>query len=253
MPNKPLFVNITKKSYLCKLIRINPHTSMKIALIGYGKMGHIIERVANDRGHEVVCIIDKDNVADIHSPAFRTADVAIEFTTPTTAESNVHAAWEENVPVVSGTTGWLEGLNRLRYQLTTPNSQLLFWTSNFSIGVNLFFRLNQRLADLMQPYPQYTPAITEIHHIHKLDAPSGTAVTLAQDIHFADKIESIREGEVPGTHTITWDSPVDKITITHEAKSREGFALGAVLAAEFLAQQKAAGKAGFFDMNDLLK
>ncbi len=225
---------------------------MKVALIGYGKMGHFIEKIALQRGHNVVCIIDKDNVSDIHSDAFRSADVAIEFTTPATAEDNIRAAWEENIPVVCGTTGILEGLTRLRTQLTSNNQQLLFWTSNFSLGVNLFFRLNKQLATLIEPYQQYTPTITEIHHIHKLDAPSGTAVTLAEDIHFAGEIESIREGEVPGTHIVTWDSAIDKITITHEAKSREGFALGAVLAAEFLVKQKQAGKSGFFDMNDLL-
>ncbi len=237
---------------------------MKIALIGYGKMGHIIEQVAHERGHEVVCIIDKENVADIHSEAFRSAEVAIEFTTPATAESNIRAAWAEDVPVVCGTTGWNNALCEMQNELVSPlmthGSRILFWTSNFSLGVNLFFRLNKQLATLMLPYEQYTPAITEIHHIHKLDAPSGTAVTLAEGIEEVQcsmfnvqrSITSIRQGEVPGTHTITWDSPVDKITITHEAKSREGFALGAVIAAEFLAKQKAAGKTGFFDMNDLL-
>ncbi len=230
---------------------------MKIALIGYGKMGHIIERVARERGHEVVCIIDKDNVADIHSDAFRAADVAIEFTTPATAESNIRAAWAEGVPVVCGTTGWQERLCVMRDALcaasrTSHPASLLFWTSNFSLGVNLFFRLNKQLAELMRPYAQYTPAITEIHHIHKLDAPSGTAVTLAQGIPYEGEIESVREGEVPGTHIVEWDSAVDKITITHEAKSREGFALGAVIAAEFLSQKKAAGETGFFDMDDLL-
>ncbi len=239
---------------------------MKIALIGYGKMGHIIERVAIERGHEVVCIIDKDNVADIHSDAFRAADVAIEFTTPATAESNIRAAWAEGVPVVCGTTGWQERLCVMRDALcaasrTSHPASLLFWTSNFSLGVNLFFRLNKQLAELMRPYAQYTPAITEIHHIHKLDAPSGTAVTLAEGIrsqepraksHSEIPMKSVREGEVPGTHIVEWDSAVDKITITHEAKSREGFALGAVIAAEFLSQKKAAGETGFFDMDDLL-
>ncbi len=246
---------------------------MKIALIGYGKMGHIIEHVALERGHEIVCIVDRDNAADIHSDAFRAADVAIEFTTPATAESNICAAWAEGVPVVCGTTGWQERLCVMRDELCaerlTANGErlsppLLFWTSNFSLGVNLFFRLNKRLAELMQPYEQYTPAITEIHHIHKLDAPSGTAVTLAEGISASrdanseawgvssDAITSIREGEVPGTHIVEWDSAVDKITITHEAKSREGFALGAVIAAEFLAKQKQVGKTGFFTMDDLL-
>ncbi len=228
-------------------------------------MGHIIEQVALERGHEVVCIIDRDNVGDIHSDAFRAADVAIEFTTPATAESNIRAAWAEGVPVVCGTTGWQERLCVMRDELCavalTPNGEwrmahaapLLFWTSNFSLGVNLFFRLNKQLAELMQPYEQYTPAITEIHHIHKLDAPSGTALTLAQGIDYKGVIESVREGEVPGTHIVEWDSAVDKIMIMHEAKSREGFALGAVIAAEFLSRKKADGEMGFFDMNDLLK
>ncbi len=227
---------------------------MKIALIGYGKMGHMIERVGLARGHEIVCIIDKDNVADIHSDAFRAADVAIEFTTPATAESNIRAAWAEGVPVVCGTTGWNAPFLFPPQGERCPeyDNNLLFWTSNFSLGVNLFFRLNKQLAELMRPYAQYTPAITEIHHIHKLDAPSGTAVTLAQDMHFNGQIESVREGEVPGTHIVEWDSTVDKLTITHEAKSREGFALGAVIAAEFITRKKEAGEVGFFDMNDLL-
>ncbi len=253
---------------------------MKIAIIGYGKMGHIIERIARERGHEIVCIVDKENVADIHTVAFRSADVAIEFTTPTTAESNIRAAWTEGIPVVCGTTGWNDTLCGMQDELcaaqrTTQTAPLLFWASNFSIGVNLFFRLNKQLAELMQPYKQYKPAITEIHHIHKLDAPSGTAVTLASPLlstygrktHSESEtmqvspqgetegglITSIREGEVLGTHIVEWDSAVDKIIITHEAKSREGFALGAVIAAEFLAKQKAAGKTGFFDMNNLLE
>ncbi len=254
---------------------------MKIALIGYGKMGHIIEQIALQRGHSIVAVIDKDNVEDIHSAAFRSADVAIEFTTPATAESNIRAAWEENVPVVCGTTGWTapflfphEGERCPEYE-----HNILFWSSNFSIGVNLFFQLNKQLAALMQPYEQYKPVITEIHHIHKLDAPSGTAVTLREGIRDArclmldtcglkvgkigtvgqwDKgtrevpIESIREGEVPGTHIVEWDSAVDKITITHEAKSREGFALGAVIAAEFVTKQKQAGSYGFYTMEDLI-
>ncbi len=264
---------------------------MKIALIGYGKMGHMIEQVALTRGHEIVCIIDKENVEDIHSDMFRSADVAIEFTTPAIAESNIREAWKEGMPVVSGTTGWhafqsleSEGWSRksevwsLKSKVVSPKSwqdipanTLFFWSSNFSLGVNLFFKLNKQLAALMQPYEQYKPAITEIHHIHKLDAPSGTAVTLAEGLQSLKSgvlsleskvlsleswknvpIESIREGEVPGTHIVEWDSTVDKISITHEAKSREGFALGAVIAAEFLARKKAEGESGFFGMEDLI-
>ena len=219
---------------------------MKLALIGYGRMGHIIERIALERGHEVVCRIDKDNTDDFSSEAFRSADVAIEFTTPQTAESNIRRSWEAGVPVVCGTTGWQTVLPALQKELQT-NGKALFWSSNFSIGVNLFFALNKRLAELMKPYPQYHAQMTEIHHVHKLDAPSGTAVTLASDIGFpAAEIKSIREGEVPGTHIVEYDSAVDRIEIRHEAKSREGFAFGAVLAAEYLQ-----GRCGFYTMHDL--
>ncbi len=250
---------------------------MKIALIGYGKMGHMIEQVALGRGHEIVCIIDKENVEDIHSDMFRSADVAIEFTTPATAESNIREAWKEGMPVVSGTTGW-QAFQSLKSEVQSPKSwqdipanTLFFWSSNFSLGVNLFFKLNKQLAELMQPYEQYKPAITEIHHIHKLDAPSGTAKTLEEGLQSLKSkvvsleseglsreswknvpIESVREGEVPGTHIVEWDSAVDKISIVHEAKSREGFALGAVIAAEFLARKKEEGESGFFGMEDLI-
>lgn len=221
---------------------------MNIALIGYGKMGHIIERIAQDRGHKVVCIIDKDNTSDMAGEEFRRADVAIEFSTPQTAAGNIRKAWEAGVAVVCGTTGWQQELPALQHEAAT-GGKALFWASNFSIGVNLLFALNKRLAELMKPYGQYTPSITEIHHIHKLDAPSGTAITLAEQTGFpVGQIESIREGEVPGTHIVRYDSKVDSIEIRHEAKSREGFALGAVIAAEFLK-----GKQGFYSMNDLLK
>ena len=220
---------------------------MKIALIGYGKMGHIIERVALERGHEVVCKIDRDNLDDFESPQFRSADVAIEFTTPLTAVENIRKAWQAGVPVVCGTTGWQQHLDELKQELKS-NKKALFWSSNFSIGINLFFALNKCLANLMKPYGEYKPSMTEIHHIHKLDAPSGTAVTLANDICFpTDRIESIREGEVPGTHIVRYESNVDSIEIRHDAKSREGFAFGAVLAAEFLQE-----KQGFYSMPDLL-
>ncbi|MCQ2311616.1 MAG: 4-hydroxy-tetrahydrodipicolinate reductase [Paludibacteraceae bacterium] len=220
---------------------------MKIALIGYGKMGHMIEQIALSRGHEVVCRIDKDNLADFDSPAFASADVAIEFTTPATAKGNILRAWEHGVPVVCGTTGWNpEELTMHDAQCTMVkdggvrimkgNCTMLVWKSNFSIGVNVLFELNKQLAALLAPYTQYTPSITEVHHIHKLDKPSGTAKTLADDLQtykFTNlQIESIREGEVAGIHTVTWDSPEDTIEIKHIAKGRQGFALGAVLAAE---------------------
>lgn len=236
---------------------------MKIALIGYGKMGHIIEQQAMLRGHEIVAKIDRDNPQDFHSQAFRTADVAIEFTTPDTAVANIRQAWEAGVPVVCGTTAWTERnapdghtMLQVLQQEARNNGKALFWTSNYSVGVNLFFALNRRLAQLMQPYPQYEVSMQETHHIHKKDAPSGTAITLAKDIEtvlfpatpaHTVPVESIRQGEVPGTHTVTYESPVDRIIIIHEAKSREGFALGAVMAAEYLQ-----GKTGFYDMTDML-
>ena len=221
---------------------------MKIALIGYGKMGHIIESIALERGHEIVCIIDKDNTEDFHSAAFASADVAIEFTTPQTAEANVLRAWAVGVPVVSGTTGW--NIEATRLEAIRQKAGLM-WSSNYSIGVNLLFALNKQLAKFMEAYPNYTPHMTEVHHIHKLDAPSGTAKTLQEAI--GDKrlaladIESIREGEVPGIHTVTWDSEVDTITISHSAKSRKGFALGAVIAAEWMR-----GKTGWHEFSEVI-
>lgn len=210
-------------------------------------MGHIIEEVARERGHEIVCIIDKDNLQDFDSDAFASADVAIEFTTPTTAEANVRRAWDKGKPVVCGTTGWDVG-SLCDEELKKKNAALV-WSSNYSIGVNILFALNQRLAELITP--DYTPSIVETHHIHKLDAPSGTAKTLAEQIEAVrgihPEIESIREGEVPGIHTICWDSEVDTLTLTHSAKSRKGFALGAVLAAEWIV-----GKTGFHTMQEVL-
>jgi len=223
---------------------------MKIALIGYGKMGHIIESIALERGHEVVCIIDQNNLCDFESEAFASADVAIEFTTPQTAEQNIRRAWAAGVPVVCGTTGW--DVESLKQQLLHNATPSLMWSSNYSIGVNILFALNRQLAKFMAAYPDYTPHMTEVHHIHKLDAPSGTAKTLQEAIGeerlpIAD-IESIREGEVPGIHTVVWDSEVDTISISHSAKSRKGFALGAVIAAEWMK-----GKTGFHMFEEVLQ
>ena len=210
-------------------------------------MGHCIEQVALSRGHEIVARIDVDTPFDLCG-----ADVAIEFTTPATAAANIRRAWQAGVPVVCGTTGWpVQQLITDNGQLTSADGTtfvdkktgktMLVWSSNFSVGVNMFFALNKDLAAMMSVHPQYTPSITEIHHIHKLDKPSGTAKTLAEGIKESNipsiqdlKIESIREGEVPGTHTVTWDSEEDTIVISHIAKGRQGFALGAVLAAEKL-------------------
>lgn len=220
---------------------------MKIALIGYGKMGHIIESIAHQRGHEIVCIIDQNNTQDFTSEAFASADVAIEFTSPQTAAANILRAWKAGVPVVCGTTGW--DVNTIK-QITTEDKGLM-WSSNYSIGVNILFALNRQLAKLMVAYPDYTPHMTEVHHIHKLDAPSGTAKTLQEAIGeerlpIAD-VESIREGEVPGIHTVVWDSEVDTISISHSAKSRQGFAHGAVIAAEWMK-----GKTGYHTFEEVI-
>ena len=235
---------------------------MKIALIGYGKMGHMIEEIALQRGHEIVCKIDADNQQDFDSDAFINADVAIEFTNPTAAYGNYLKAFSHNVKVVSGSTGWMKDHKADVETLTKDGKQTLFWASNFSIGVAIFSAVNRYLAKIMNQFPQYDVAMEEIHHVHKLDAPSGTAITLAEDIienldrkdkwvkglqHYADgseegsnavaanelPIASIRRDEVPGIHSISYDSEADKITITHDAHSRKGFALGAVLAAEY--------------------
>ena len=236
---------------------------MKIALIGYGKMGKTIERIALERGHEIVSIIDVDNLEDFDSAAFKSADVAIEFTIPKVALSNYRRAFASGVAVVSGTTGWAEELPQLKKEIE-EGSNTLFWSSNFSLGVNIFMAVNKYLAKIMNEFPNYNVEMTEVHHTQKLDAPSGTAITLAEGIlENLDRkttwsketesnpnelaIKSFREGQVPGIHTIRYESEVDSIEIIHDAKSREGFALGAVVAAEFTA-----GKKGFLGMNDLL-
>lgn len=224
---------------------------MKIALIGYGKMGHMIEAIARHRGHDIVAIIDIDNLADFDSDAFRSADVAIEFTAPSVAEGNVRRCFEQGVKVVSGSTGWLKGPVLEEMQaLCADGRNTLLWSSNFSVGVAIFRAVNRYLARIMNGFDTYDVSMTETHHVHKLDAPSGTAITLAEHIveeldrkerwglHETApevlRIDDIRRGEVPGIHTITYDSPADLIEITHSAHTREGFALGAVLAAEYL-------------------
>ena len=238
---------------------------MKLALIGYGKMGKMIEQIAIARGHEIVSIIDIDNQEDFESPAFASADVAIEFTTPQAAYGNYLRAFAKNVKVVSGSTGWMSEHGDEVRRLCTEEGKTLFWASNFSIGVAIFSAVNRYLAHIMDGFPQYDVSMEEVHHVHKLDAPSGTAITLAEDIlgqvqrkqawvkgtltaadgtvsgtnnHQADElvVSSVRQGEVPGIHTICYDSDADSITISHSAHSRKGFALGAVLAAEYTAQ-----------------
>ncbi len=237
---------------------------MKIALIGYGKMGHEIEKVALERGHEIICIIDENEEQKFDSPQFKSADVAIEFTSPHSAVGNYLKAFAANVPVVSGTTGWMEHLNEIKSACKNDN-QTFFYASNFSLGVNIFFALNKQLAKIMNRFSDYNVRMEETHHIHKLDAPSGTAITLAEGIlenidkktswklNETDneeelKIESFREGEIPGIHSVIYESEADSIRITHDAKSRKGFALGAVLAAEFTK-----GKKGFLGMEDMLR
>ncbi len=239
---------------------------MKIALIGYGKMGKEIEKIALSRGHEVVCIIDIDNQADFASEAFRSADVAIEFTNPKAAYSNCLRAMEEGVKLVSGSTGWMAEHSEEMKRFCTEEGKTFFWSSNFSLGVAVFSAVNKYLARIMNQFPTYDVSMTETHHVHKLDAPSGTAITLAEGIlenldrktkwELASSgkkeekeslyITAIREGEVPGIHSIRYDSEADSITITHDAKNRQGFALGAVLAAEYTAQHT-----GFLGMSDL--
>jgi 4-hydroxy-tetrahydrodipicolinate reductase len=250
---------------------------MKIALIGYGKMGHMIEDIALQRGHEIVCKIDVNNPQDFDSPEFASADVAIEFTNPMVAYDNYQKAFSHNVKVVSGSTGWMKDHKADVEALTKDGKQTLFWASNFSIGVAIFSAVNRYLANIMNGFPQYDVQMEETHHVHKLDAPSGTAITLAEEIidnidrkdswvkgfqHNADGTEdgsndvkanelpiaSIRRDEVPGIHSISYDSEADKITITHDAHSRKGFALGAVLAAEYTKEHT-----GLLTTSDLFK
>jgi 4-hydroxy-tetrahydrodipicolinate reductase len=256
---------------------LNQILFMRILLLGYGKMGKVIERIALERGHTIAARIDADNQNELvrigqSAPADR-PDVAIEFSQPDSAYSNLSFCLEHDIPVVCGTTGWLERKPQIERMAREKGGQF-FYASNYSIGVNLFFKLNQLLAGWMNAYPQYEVSITEIHHTEKRDAPSGTAITLAEgllaglsrklawkgDEHLNRPvatteevaIHSIRENKVPGTHTVRYESPVDKIEIIHTAHSREGFALGAVTAAEWLYNQKQAGRSGAFGMDEML-
>lgn len=236
---------------------------MKIALVGYGKMGQEIEAIALDRGHTISCIIDLNNRADFTSEAFKSSDVAIEFTVPSSAYDNYQACFAADVPVVSGTTGWLDKIEDIKAKCA--DGKTFFYASNFSLGVNVFFALNKCLAKMMNTLDAYNVSMEETHHIHKLDSPSGTALTIADGIiSNIDRktswkeaaegedhellIDAIRRDEVPGDHSVTYNSEVDFIKIEHSANSRKGFALGAVLAAEFTAKSS-----GFLGMNDMLK
>ena len=237
---------------------------MKIVLFGYGKMGKEIEKIALERGHEILLKINSLESKVDFPKNISEADIAIEFSTPESAVENIMTCFDSNIPVVVGTTGWLQKMPEIK-KVCTEKNQGLFYASNFSIGVNLFFQLNTYLAKLMNPYKEYDVTMEEIHHIHKKDAPSGTAITLAEEIIANNSskknwtntssnqpeklsIVSKRIDEVPGTHTILYQSEVDAIEIKHIANNRKGFAFGAVLAAEWMINKK-----GIFGMNDLLK
>jgi 4-hydroxy-tetrahydrodipicolinate reductase len=230
---------------------------MKIALLGYGKMGKVIERIALERGHEIVLKKDQSNTYD----GLSTADVAIDFSVPTAAVANISNAFHANIPVVSGTTGWLEHFDEM-VALCNEKQTGFISSSNFSLGVNIFFELNEYLAKIMSQFDSYKVTMEEIHHTQKLDAPSGTAISLAKGViensNYANwtldeakndeiHIEAKRIGDVPGTHTVTYNSIVDSVELKHTAHNREGFALGAVIAAEWLA-----GKKGIYSMKDVL-
>ena len=239
---------------------------MKIALLGYGKMGREIEKTAIERNHEIVLIIDENNIPELTIPNLKLADVAIDFSTPSTAFQNIIKCFEADVPVVCGTTGWLDKYEIVR-EICLREQRSFFYTSNYSLGVNIIFALNKYLARIMNSFTGYNVSVKEIHHVHKLDAPSGTAISLAEGIlenidrkknwelenngkTIGDEnisITAIREDEVPGTHFITYESEVDTIEISHAAKNRRGLALGAVLAAEYIKDRK-----GVFSMSDML-
>jgi 4-hydroxy-tetrahydrodipicolinate reductase len=244
---------------------------MKIALLGYGKMGKIIEQIALDRKHEIVLTIDKDNAHDLTVENLKKADAVIEFSTPATVISNIKKCFEAGVPVVVGTTGWYEQMSEIQ-QLCEQGNSAMMWASNFSVGVNIFFHVNKMLSRIMSRYPYYEVQVEEIHHTQKLDSPSGTAITIAEGImegiHSKKEwvnvlsteteptdenvkpdqllIESHRIENVPGTHTVLYDSEVDSIEFKHTAHNRNGFALGAVLAAEWLKDKK-----GFYSAKDM--
>jgi len=236
---------------------------MKIALIGYGKMGKAIEEIAVARGHQIVLKVSIDNLEDNTIAKIKQADAAIEFTGPESAFDNVIRCLDAGVPVVSGSTGWLSRQEEAREYARKKNGTMLY-SSNFSVGVNIFFEINKRLAALMAPHPEYEVQVTEIHHTEKKDSPSGTAITLAEGIiekitrkkgwvnHISDNLDELeiiseRVDPAPGTHSINYHSDIDTITITHTAHNRRGFATGAVLAAEFIADKK-----GVYRMSDVL-
>ncbi len=238
--------------------------SLKIALLGYGKMGKETEKILTERGHQVCLVIDSEAAWTSQETLLAACDAAIEFSTPETAPGNILRCFSAHVPVVCGTTGWHARFEEIR-QACIQGRHALFHASNFSITVNIFFEINRRLARLMNPMSQYEVNIEEVHHIHKLDAPSGTAIVLANDIiaeidrkkHWKSKekgeneeigIKSVRQDNVTGTHIVTYESINDSISISHTAKNRKIFAIGAVMACEFIA-----GRSGVFTMKDLLQ
>lgn len=236
---------------------------MRILLVGYGKMGKTIEKIALDRGNTIAGIVDHKNIDELTNYSKDNCDVAIEFTRPESGFDNIQTLLKNGVPTVSGTTGWLDKWDQV-VQTVNENKGTFFYASNFSVGVNVFFAINKKLAEIMNNFGDYQISMEEIHHIHKLDEPSGTAITLSEGIsENVDRkstwsldtpkddeihIKAVREGEVPGTHIINYSTEIDTIEIKHEAHNRQGFALGAVLAAEWLPSQE-----GVKNMNDLLK
>jgi len=237
---------------------------LNIALIGYGKMGKEIEKIALERGHFVSLKIDENNSSDLNSENLKNVDVCIEFTNPKSVIQNIKTCFKNNVPIVSGTTGWINELQNI-IDLCKNTNKTFFYASNYSIGVNIFFEINKKLANLMNFQNEYEIEITEIHHTQKLDSPSGTAITIANQIienidrksawKESQKVDSneikttaLRQENVTGTHIINYISEIDEIEIKHVANNRKGFAIGAVLAAEFIA-----GKNGYFTMSDMLK
>ncbi len=235
---------------------------MKVALLGYGKMGHEVEKIAVEHKHSIGLIIDNENDWTEKAGQLKECDVAIEFSMPAIALKNISRCFDVGIPIVVGTTGWYDQFQIIS-DLCISSNNTLFYASNYSIGVNIFFDINRRLASLLENYPMYSPSMVEIHHTQKLDAPSGTAITLAYGIIEANSryskytgtkplpgeipVQSIREGNAPGTHTITWNSEFDQISLTHEAKDRRGFAIGAVMAAEWIQNRH-----GVFTMKDML-
>lgn len=236
---------------------------MRIVLFGYGKMGKEIEQIALQRGHTIALKIDKDNQAEASKENLQKADVAIEFSTPHTVTGNIKKCFDANLPIVVGATGWYEQFDAIKKDCE-ENKHALFYATNFSVGVNLFWKITEQMAKLMNGFPEYEASMQEIHHVHKLDKPSGTAITTAEklmanqtqkkkwSLDRSEKkdelyIDVVREDEVPGTHTVYYKSAIDEINLTHIAYNRKGFALGAVLAAEFLK-----GKKGIYTMSDML-